>query len=367
MAIRKDSNGGWLADFTVGTQRFRLKAASKALVQERMAETYAKLGQKISRSKGVRYSKDAYCLRQAIRNTHDLRWKHKACCRNAMGYAKSVLAYFGEDRPVASIKFQDIHMMREFFLEKGNKPATVNYKATTVRCMIKDAEKMGFIDSLPRFPGNLPENNTKERVFSEEEERAFINYFFRTERPEAAHLFQFLIEEGCRFGEAQMLKGRDVDIYKKRVQILKTKNKSPRTIPLTSTAVQAIAPFMPKISTHKVWSYQGEKGYKEFGHMFDVAKGRLGLGGDEQLTLHCTRHTFATRFTARGFSLVQLMHWGGWKSLQAVQRYAHVDISQLESVAEKIDSECGRMCVPSEWQKNSAINENGGAQWPVWE
>ena len=93
MAIRKDSNGGWLADFTVGTQRFRLKAASKALVQERMAETYAKLGQKISRSKGVRYSKDAYCLRQAIRNTHDLRWKHKACCRNAMGYAKSVLTY----------------------------------------------------------------------------------------------------------------------------------------------------------------------------------------------------------------------------------------------------------------------------------
>ena len=191
MGIRRDSNGAWLADFSIGGQRFRLKAATKALVQERMAWTFAKNGKKISRSKGVRYAKDAYCLRQAIRNTHDLRWKHKACCDTAMGYAKSVLAYFGEDRPVASIKFQDIHMMREFFLEKGNKPSTVNYKATTVRCMIKDAEKMGFIDSLPRFPGNLPENNTKERVFSEEEERAFINYFFRTERPEAAHLFQF--------------------------------------------------------------------------------------------------------------------------------------------------------------------------------
>ncbi len=364
MGIRKTSNGGWLADFYIGSERFRVKAATRKFAQERMAEILAKKGKRTVNER-VRYPADAYCLRQARTNTYDLRWKHKACCKIAMGYAKTVLEHLGEDRPVASINFQTIHRMREHFLEIGNKPSTVNYKASTLQCMIKDAEKMGYIDSLPRFPRRLPENNQKERVFSEEEEKAFINYFFRIERPEAAHLFQFLIEEGCRFGESQSLKGRDVDIYKKRVQFLKTKNGSPRTIPLTSTAVQAIAPFMPKISTYKIWSYQGEKGYKEFQHMFDVAKAKLGLARDNELTLHCTRHTFATRFTARGFSLVQLMHWGGWKSLGAVQRYAHVDIGQLESVAEKIDSECGRMCVPSEWQKKSALNDYGETQWPV--
>ena len=139
----------------------------------------------------------------------------------------------------------------------------------------------------------------------------------------------------------------------------------PRTVPLTSTAVQAVTPFMPKVSTHKIWSYQGEKGYKEFLHMFHVAKAKLGLATDNQLTLHCTRHTFATRFTERGFSLVQLMHWGGWKSLAAVQRYAHVDITQLEQVANKMEAQCPRMSVPSESHRNSHINNNGGAQWPV--
>ena len=364
MGIRKTSNGGWLADFTIGGRRFQLKAKTKQLAADRMAETYSKFGPGRTTNR-VRYSKDAYHLRQALPNTHDLRWKHKACCDVAMRNAKQVLDYFGEDRPVASIKFQDIHAMREFFLEKGNKPSTVNYKASTLQCMIKDAEKMGYIDSLPRFPVRLPENNQKERVFSQEEEKAFINYFFRTERPEAAHLFQFLIEEGSRFGETQNLRGRDVDIYKKRLQFLKTKNGMPRTVPLTSTAVQAVTPFMPKVSTHKIWSYQGEKGYKEFQHMFDVAKAKLGLATDNQLTLHCTRHTFATRFTERGFSLVQLMHWGGWKSLAAVQRYAHVDITQLEQVANKMEAQCPRMFVPSESHRNSHISNNGGAQWPV--
>tara|TARA_Y100001963_G_scaffold31610_1_gene43507 strand:- start:1350 stop:2435 length:1086 start_codon:yes stop_codon:yes gene_type:complete len=361
MAIRKHPEGGWLADFTIGTERFRLKAKTRQLAQARMAETFAKYGQKVSRNKGVRYSKDAYSLKQAIRNTYELRWQHLACCDVAMNYAKIVVEYFGEDRPVESIKFQDIHAMRLHFLECNNKPSTVNYKASCLQCMIKDAEKMGFVDSLPRFPVRLPTNNTKDRVFSEEEEKAFVNYFYQIGKKEAAHLFTFLIEVGCRWGEAERLIGRDVDIYRKRVQFLKTKNGYPRTTPLTATALQAVTPFMPKISTYRVWGYK----YKEFQYIFDMAKNRLGLAEDKALSIHCTRHTMATRMTAKGISLVQLMHWGGWKSLQAVQRYAHVDISQLEQVADKIDTGCGRMYVPSEWQGKSAINENGGTEWPV--
>jgi hypothetical protein len=34
------------------------------------------------------------------------------------------------------------------------------------------------------------------------------------------------------------------------------------------------------------------------------------------------------------------MQWGGWRSLAAVQRYAHVDITGLEMARRALESEC---------------------------
>ena len=51
------------------------------------------------------------------------------------------------------------------------------------------------------------------------------------------------------------------------------------------------------------------------------------------------------------------MQWGGWKSLQAVQRYANVDITQLTTVAEKMNSlECGLMLDQNKLHINDATD-----------
>ena len=39
-----------------------------------------------------------------------------------------------------------------------------------------------------------------------------------------------------------------------------------------------------------------------------------------------TRHTFASRMTEKGWSVIELAQQGGWKQLQVLKRYTHIDL-----------------------------------------
>ena len=56
-------------------------------------------------------------------------------------------------------------------------------------------------------------------------------------------------------------------------------------------------------------------------HYFATVR-RLGLAGTG-LTVHCLRHTWASRMVEAGADLTLLMALGGWSSLVMVQRYSH--------------------------------------------
>ena len=352
MGITLDpKTGQYLADFTIEGRRIRSKGDTPDIAAENCERRLRKIISEDRLIKKVLVNKskgnDSFTMGEALRNSETIRWGDMKCRRTAIGYAKTVVEYFGRHTAIDSITRKDIIKMRLHFLNrkiKPNKPSTVNYKVSTLKSMMNDAfqiEKIELPDWDTLFPASLPENNTKNRVFSREEEKQFVRYFFAIGKPKAAHFFTWLIETGCRFTEGASVKARDLDIRKRRLTIPICKNGYPRTMPLTATAVQAITPFIPEENPDAViWNYE----YVEYKHLFSDARAALGLAGDKELTLHCTRHTFATRLTAQGVSLVQLMQWGGWKSLTAVQRYAHVDITSLERIAEEIDPQCGRMC-----------------------
>ena len=51
---------------------------------------------------------------------------------------------------------------------------------------------------------------------------------------------------------------------------------------------------------------------------------------------HDLRHTFASRLAMEGVDLLTLKELGGWKSLQMVQRYAHLSPSHRRSAIERL-------------------------------
>jgi len=111
------------------------------------------------------------------------------------------------------------------------------------------------------------------------------------------------------------------------VTFSKTKANKVRSVPLTTRAREALEGHVPAIGSHKVWPYT----YMQYRRLLQAAKEAIGLGDDESLGIHTTRHTCASKLASRGIPLHQLMSYGGWTSLASVQRYLHLHTDALSA------------------------------------
>ena len=280
----------------------------------------------------------AFTMKEAMALTHQMRWAGKASETNAMGYCKQVVDFYGPAYPIAKVDAQNFMRMREFFRQKGNKNGTINWKHSCLSSMLKCCELMGHIKESPRLPDSLPLKNTRDRVVTPKEQDAFVSWFETICEPAAADLFTFLIEVGCRWSEAERMQSGEIDLERRCVVFPKTKNGKPRTVPLTARALSSVERWVSPVKRYRVFGFK----YARYEYMFNVAKGALGLEYDKTLTIHSLRHTCASRLAVKGVSLPAIMQWGGWRSLAAVQRYAHVDITGLEMARRALESECAQ-------------------------
>ena len=325
------SGGKWLADFTdpVTGKRRRVTAATQQQAQERMKFELAAVGDAAPRTA-------AFTMKEAMALTCEMRWKGKASEVNAMGYCKQVVDFYGAGFPIAKVDAQSCMRMRQFFLQKGNSHGTINWKASCLSSMLRCSELMGHIKTSPRLPESLPLKPARDRVVTPQEQEAFIAYFQAICEPEAADLFTFLIDVGCRWSEAERMQSGEIDLERRCVLFPKTKNGKPRTVPLTAQALGAIESRISAVKKYKIFGYT----YSQYQYLFDKGKAALGLEYDKELTIHSLRHTCASRLAIKGINLPSIMQWGGWKSLAAVQRYAHVDITGLEMARRALEPEC---------------------------
>jgi integrase len=72
---------------------------------------------------------------------------------------------------------------------------------------------------------------------------------------------------------------------------------------------------------------------RDFTHTFAVAVKRAGIHG---LHLHDLRHTFASRLAMAGVDPLTIQQLGGWKTLQMVQRYAHLSPDHKRQAIERL-------------------------------
>ena len=334
--IRK-SGGKWLADFidpATGKRR-RVTAATRQEAEARMKFELAAVGDAEPRT-------TAFTMKEAMALTHQMRWAGKVSETNAMIYCRQVVDFYGPAYPIAKVDAQSFMRMREFFRQKGNSNSTLNWKHSCLSSMLKCSELMGHIKASPRLPESLPVQPARDRVISPREQEAFVAYFQAICEPEAADLFTFLIDVGCRWSEAERMQSGEIDLKRRCVLFPKCKNGKPRTVPLTGQALSAIESRLSPVKKYRVFSFT----YKQFRYLFAKAKGALGLENDKELTVHSLRHTCASRLAMKGVNLPSIMQWGGWRSLAAVQRYAHIDLTGLEMARRALESECGPSVEP---------------------
>ena len=278
-----------------------------------------------------------HTIQKAFDETFRRRWRHLSSWKTQHKNGMQAVSFFGPDRRVDTITSKDLDDYQLDLRDLRYRPATINKKLTALGTILKDEARRGHIESVPVAPPLLKENNVKDRVITPAEEEAFALYFRKVGAEEASRQLTFMINTLSRWGDVERLHVCDLHLDRKpraEVTFRNRKNTGTDTIVLPEQARQAVMPLLHgKEASDLVFSYS----YYDFRVLFNEAKAFMGLADDRALTIHCTRHTGASRLAAKNCSLNLIMAMGGWRSLQNVKRYMHHNTAALQQVAAMLE------------------------------
>jgi len=147
------------------------------------------------------------------------------------------------------------------------------------------------------------------------------------------------LETGMRSTEIATLRRNQVDLERRIVRLLETKNTLPRTVPLSTTATaifkEALANPIRPIDTDLI--FFGEPGKDKNRRPYNFNKVWLDIKrtiGCADFRFHDLRHEAVSRFVEAGLSDQEVSAISGHKSMQMLKRYTHL---RAEDLVNKLD------------------------------
>jgi len=184
----------------------------------------------------------------------------------------------------------------------------------------------------------------RNRRLSQEEESRLLAAVDQHSNPMMGWIVRIALETGMRWSEILTLRESQVDLKRRIVRLLKTKNTQPRTVPLTLSAVEmfrkAIANPVRPDDTDLIFSgAPGRDGVRrpyQFDRMWQAIKRKQGL---KDFRFHDLRHEAVSRFVEAGFSDQEVSAISGHKSMQMLKRYTHLRtedlVARIEEAAQR--------------------------------
>ncbi|WP_158793121.1 site-specific integrase [Granulicella sp. L60] len=181
----------------------------------------------------------------------------------------------------------------------------------------------------------------RNRRLSSDEERRLLNAVDQHSNPILRWIVRIALETGMRSSEILTLRRIQVDIKRRIVRLLETKNTSPRTVPLTTTATELFRealnhPVRP-IDTDLIFfgepGRDGKRRPYQFNPIWRNIKHSLGLA---DVRFHDLRHEAVSRFVEAGFSDQEVSAISGHKSMQMLKRYTHLRAEDLVSRIDEV-------------------------------
>jgi integrase len=260
-----------------------------------------------------------HSVRELFTKYSDLLWepgRHKYNVTSFVGEIDEILL----GRKFSVFSQETLDFVLGTLRERGNSNATMNRKMAALSKLLRKAHKMGDIHSLPEF------RRQKERAgrirFLEPYEEQLLFAALEKRSPDCKRLAVFLVDTGCRLGEALGLIWNDVSAD--RVSFWLTKSGRSRTIPLTKRAKETVCRSVGGKGPFKMLSQV------EFRAVWNEAKSEVGLGKDDQVVPHILRHTCASRLVQGGVDIRRVQMWLGHQTLQMTMRYAHLATNDLD-------------------------------------
>jgi integrase len=137
-------------------------------------------------------------------------------------------------------------------------------------------------------------------------------------------MIKLAVETGMRRSELLSLRWTDVDLSLRTVYVANPKNGHPRTVPLSSGAVQTLAQ-VPR-TDDRLFPVTANA----FRLAWERLKRRAGVDG---LRFHDLRHEAVSRFFEKGLSMPEVAAISGHRDPRMLMRYTH---PKAEAIADKL-------------------------------
>lgn len=220
-------------------------------------------------------------------------------------------------KSIGTIKQTDVALWRDARIASGISGSTIQKDLALLSHVFTIAIKeWGFPLTNPVLMIRKPKSNQARdrRLQNDEEELILLNC-----SQEMKAFITIAIETAMRRGEIVNLQRNWI---KGRVAYLPdTKNGTPRAVPLSTKALNAIATLPLRIDG-KLFEFKEDHYSKSFLRACRKA-------GIEDLRSHDLRHEATSRLFERGLDVMQVKSITGHKSLQMLSRYTHLKADEL--------------------------------------
>lgn len=214
----------------------------------------------------------------------------------------------------------------------GAKASTINSEMSIIKgffryMMIIEAITKNPAEFIPMEKGVIQ----RDRWLTVDEERRLRD----AAPPWLARIITFATSTGMRRSEILKLTWDNVDLQAGIIYVRDTKNKTPRTVPITSRVRQVLDNLLSEtIATGFVFQRRGKSiPIQTLEGAFSLATQRAGV---EDLHFHDLRHTYATRLVQHGVDLYTLQRLLGHKNSQMTTRYAHHSVESLKKAVDSV-------------------------------
>jgi integrase len=173
--------------------------------------------------------------------------------------------------------------------------------------------------SLIRKP---KENAARERRFHPGElDRLMRAIEAKSSNPWLAPIITFAIETGMRRGEMLSLRWSDVNLERRVLRLVDTKNGEGRSVPLTTRATGLLY-VLPKSIDGRVFPTSAQALEQAFRRA--VVRAEIN-----DLHFHDLRHEAVSRLFEKGLNVMEVASISGHKTIQMLKRYTHLSSDQL--------------------------------------
>lgn len=188
-----------------------------------------------------------------------------------------------------------------------------------------------------RRPSPGPGRN---RRLSADEESRLLAAVDKHSNPMLGWIVRIAIETGMRSSEIATLRLSQVDLERRIVRLIETKNTLPRTVPLSMAATENFRlalnnPVRPDVTDLIFYGEPGRDGKRRpynFNKIWADVKKDVGV---TDFKFHDLRHEAVSRLVESGLSDQEVASISGHKSMQMLRRYTHL---RAEDLVAKLDN-----------------------------